>query len=283
MADTSTNGYKPYCSPICFLIGVLAGILVAYLLASAGGFGVTAAVFFGIIVALVAWYALRLFFCLGYMVDDEPEGDAGHGASSSASTTRAATSAAAATTAAAGAAAATSAAASASAASLVSESATLPGEKELADKKGDWKYEGDANAKPAAKKAPAKKAAAKKPAAKKAPAKKTADAKPAATKAEDAGSGTKPATLSAARDGGPDDLKQIKGVGPKLEKLLHSLGFYHFDQVAAWTSDEVAWVDQNLEGFKGRVSRDDWVPQAKVLAKGGTTEFSKKVKKGDVY
>ncbi len=45
----------------------------------------------------------------------------------------------------------------------------------------------------------------------------------------------------------------------------------------------MAWVDENLEGFKGRVSRDDWVAQAKTLAKGGTTEFSKRVKKGDVY
>jgi predicted flap endonuclease-1-like 5' DNA nuclease len=45
----------------------------------------------------------------------------------------------------------------------------------------------------------------------------------------------------------------------------------------------VAWVDQNLEGFKGRVSRDDWVEQAKLLAAGGETEFSKKVDKGDVY
>ena len=95
--------------------------------------------------------------------------------------------------------------------------------------------------------------------------------------------GTKPATLAAARDGGPDDLKRIKGIGPKLEKLCHSLGFYHFDQVAAWTADEVAWVDANLEGFKGRVSRDKWVAQAKLLAEGGETEFSKRVEDGDVY
>jgi len=65
------------------------------------------------------------------------------------------------------------------------------------------------------------------------------------------------------------ELKQIKGVGPKLEKLLHSMGFYHFDQIAAWTEDEVAWVDENLPGFKGRVSRDDWVAQAKTLASEG--------------
>lgn len=95
--------------------------------------------------------------------------------------------------------------------------------------------------------------------------------------------GTKPAVLTAARNSGADDLKQIKGVGPKLEALLNTLGFYHFDQVAAWTPEEVSWVDVNLQGFKGRVSRDNWVDQAKVLADGGETEFSSRVKKGDVY
>ncbi|MEL6609891.1 MAG: NADH-quinone oxidoreductase subunit E [Pseudomonadota bacterium] len=97
------------------------------------------------------------------------------------------------------------------------------------------------------------------------------------------GPGTKPAALDAARDGQGDDLKQIKGVGPALEKLCNALGFYHFDQIAAWTADEVAWVDQNLKGFKGRVSRDQWVAQAKVLAEGGETEFSNRVKDGGVY
>ncbi|ROT98638.1 NADH:ubiquinone oxidoreductase [Histidinibacterium lentulum] len=93
----------------------------------------------------------------------------------------------------------------------------------------------------------------------------------------------RPATLDAPREGGADDLKQIKGVGPKLEKLLNSMGFYHFDQVAAWTDRELAWVDSNLEGFKGRASRDDWVGQARTLADGGSTSFSEKVKGGDVY
>ena len=82
------------------------------------------------------------------------------------------------------------------------------------------------------------------------------------------GTPRRPEALSAARDGGPDDLKLIKGVGPKLEALLHSLGFYHFDQLANWTAAEIAWVDENLEGFKGRVTRDDWVQQARDLAKG---------------
>lgn len=83
------------------------------------------------------------------------------------------------------------------------------------------------------------------------------------------GSGTRPAALKAPRDGKPDDLKRIKGIGPKLEQLCHSLGFFHFDQIAVWTSEEILWVDQNLEGFKGRVVRDDWVAQARQLAADG--------------
>ena len=93
----------------------------------------------------------------------------------------------------------------------------------------------------------------------------------------------RPAGLTGARGGAADDLKRIKGVGPKLEQLCHTLGFYHFDQVAAWTADEISWVDDNLEGFKGRVTRDDWVAQARILAAGGTTEFAERVDKGDVY
>ncbi len=84
----------------------------------------------------------------------------------------------------------------------------------------------------------------------------------------------KPKTLSAARNGRPDDLKLIKGVGPKMENMLNGMGFYHFDQIAEWSGSELAWVDDNLEGFKGRASRDEWIPQAKILAAGGKTEFS---------
>lgn len=140
-----------------------------------------------------------------------------------------------------------------------------------------------AQAAPAAKTTPAAApaATAKAPAAAAPSAPKAAE-KPKATAKPVAADG-KPEMLSAPRDGGADDLKQIKGVGPKLEKLLHSMGFYHFDQIASWRKKEVEWVDENLEGFKGRVSRDEWVKQAKVLAKGGETEFSKKVAKGGVY
>ena len=98
--------------------------------------------------------------------------------------------------------------------------------------------------------------------------------------AEDA---IRPEALSAARDGGADDLKMIKGVGPKLESMFNELGFYHFDQVAGWSAAEVAWVNDNLAGFKGLVSRDNWVEQARKLASGQETEFSKRVSDGDVY
>jgi aquaporin Z len=81
------------------------------------------------------------------------------------------------------------------------------------------------------------------------------------------GQASKPEGLSAPRGGVADNLKEISGVGPAMEKLLHSLGYYHFDQVAAWEPAEVAWVDDNLEGFKGRATRDNWISQAKSLAK----------------
>ncbi|MBP7000652.1 NADH-quinone oxidoreductase subunit NuoE [Amaricoccus sp.] len=96
-----------------------------------------------------------------------------------------------------------------------------------------------------------------------------------------AGERTRPAALTAARDGGADDLKRIKGVGPKLEALLHSLGIFHFDQIAAWGPAELGWIDENLEGFHGRASRDDWIGQARILAAGGETEHSRRVDRGE--
>ena len=83
----------------------------------------------------------------------------------------------------------------------------------------------------------------------------------------------KPELLTRARAGGADDLKKIKGVGPKLEGILHDMGIFHFDQIASWSDREVAWVDERLK-FKGRIARDGWIEQAKILAAGGETEFS---------
>lgn len=67
--------------------------------------------------------------------------------------------------------------------------------------------------------------------------------------------------------GDPDDLTKIKGVGPKLDELCQSFGVRRFDQIAAWSSADVAEVDQYLK-IKGRIDRDNWVDQAKLLAKG---------------
>lgn len=161
--------------------------------------------------------------------------------------------------------------ADAEAGAQVKPSTRLAGQEELAARKGEWKYENGDDPKPG-------KAAVPGPSAVEATPDYDGDGK-----AEGTEEGSKPATLTAAREGGPDNLKEIKGVGPKLEQLLHSMGFYHFDQIANWSADEVAWVNANLVGFKGRVSRDNWVEQAKILASGGETEFSKRVDEGDVY
>jgi predicted flap endonuclease-1-like 5' DNA nuclease len=85
----------------------------------------------------------------------------------------------------------------------------------------------------------------------------------AAAEPEDAG--VPPLTLFAAPPAQVDDLKQIKGVGPKLEKMLNELGIYRLDQIAAFSPENLQWVDANLAAFKGRPLRDDWVAQAKAL------------------
>lgn len=89
------------------------------------------------------------------------------------------------------------------------------------------------------------------------------DAKPAPAATE-----SKPELLTAARGGKGDDLELIWGVGPKLAVMLNEMGIWHYDQVAAWTPAELAWVDARLTGFKGRAVRDDWISQAKKLATG---------------
>lgn len=168
------------------------------------------------------------------------------------------------------------------AAAEIKPSAKLAGEEELASRKGTWKYDGgasDGGATDAAAPAEAPAAPAEAPAASAA----SGEDYDKDGVVEGTDEGTRPEALDGPRGGKADNLKEIKGIGPKLEKLCNTLGFYHFDQIANWTDDEVAWVNANLEGFKGRVSRDEWVKQAKILAAGGETEFSKRVEDGDVY
>lgn len=63
----------------------------------------------------------------------------------------------------------------------------------------------------------------------------------------------------------PSDLKAISGIGPKLEKVLNGLGIWTYAQIAGWSPQEIAWVDDYLS-FNGRIGRDDWTAQAAVLA-----------------
>jgi predicted flap endonuclease-1-like 5' DNA nuclease len=84
----------------------------------------------------------------------------------------------------------------------------------------------------------------------------------------------RPAGLAAARQGGPDDLQRISGVGPVIERTLHGLGFYHFDQIAGWTASEVVWVSEHLN-FPGRIEREEWVAQARLLAAGDEATFAR--------
>ncbi|WP_170420486.1 NADH-quinone oxidoreductase subunit E [Ruegeria arenilitoris] len=124
-----------------------------------------------------------------------------------------------------------------------------------------------------------------KPAARQAAPKKSAKAEPSSPEgaaAKPEATEAQPETLSGARGGKPDDLKLLKGVGPKLEQTLNELGFYHFDQIAAWTPEHVAWVDARLK-FKGRIERDGWIEQAAKLAAGEETEFAKRAKQDGTY
>jgi predicted flap endonuclease-1-like 5' DNA nuclease len=93
--------------------------------------------------------------------------------------------------------------------------------------------------------------------------------------------GRRPSGLVAAKAAGPDDLKQIKGIGRQNEDRLQALGIWHFEQIAAWTPENAEWVGSYL-AFPGRIEREDWVGQAKTLAAGGDTEFAKRVRAGQV-
>ncbi len=223
------------CAITCWGIALLGGVLGAVLLMVLASWSFMQGAFIGVILFFVAGAVLSWLLCKplpaagSVTIDAKKPGE--HPAKPAAKPAAAPAPAA-------------PKAAAAPAADVEVKSTQLPGQQELAERKGEWKYEGDA--------APAA-------------------AAPAAT--DEAA----PATLSAAREGGADDLKLLKGVGPKLESTLNELGFYHFDQVAAWTEAEVAWVDTRLK-FKGRIERDGWIEQAKILAAGGETEFSKKKK-----
>ncbi|MCI2398023.1 NADH:quinone oxidoreductase [Aliiroseovarius subalbicans] len=232
MSETNQGIFS--CKGVCWITGALLG-LAAFLLLNKMMMWLLALVL-GIVVLVVAAMTLRNLFCgeveAAQMSMATSTADAPKSASPAAATETAKT-------------------------QIAATQADGAADKPAAEPKAKAKPAAKA-AKPAAKSAkPAAKAAAK-PAAK-------AAAKPKRAPVAKDG---KPETLSAARSGGADDLKQLKGVGPGLEKTLNELGFYHFDQIAGWRKKEVEWVDSRLK-FKGRIERDEWIKQAKALAKTG--------------
>jgi predicted flap endonuclease-1-like 5' DNA nuclease len=110
-------------------------------------------------------------------------------------------------------------------------------------------------------------------------------AAPSVTGAGLVGGGLAAAALTAigipAAMGDPDDLLQLKGIGPKLNTLLNGLGVTRFDQIAKWGADEIGKVDGHLGAFKGRIERDSWVEQAGLLASGAIAAFEAKFGKLD--
>jgi predicted flap endonuclease-1-like 5' DNA nuclease/uncharacterized membrane protein YeaQ/YmgE (transglycosylase-associated protein family) len=248
------------CMGICWIAGALLGIVAFLILTARMGMGWLLALIIGIVVLVAVALILRMLFC----------GNVG--------------------------------AVSAPAAGPAPKPAAAPkpaedaAAKAAAEAAAQAKAEADARAKAEAEekaRAEASRAKAEADAKAAAEAKTAADAAAAGAAAtpdydadgvrEGTEEGTRPAALDGPRGGKADNLKEIKGIGPKLEILCNQLGFYHFDQIAGWSADEIAWVNANLTGFKGRVTRDNWVEQAKILAAGGETEFSKRVEDGDVY
>ena len=252
------------CPKMCWLIAAVLGLFILVLSLALWDLGWIASTFFGGLVFIVSGLLFSWLFCTGDTAPMGASSDATAGETSAADHTAPASDAAPAA-----ASVAVAAAPAPAPAVEIKPSKPLAGEADLDARKGSWTYTADASdtAKPVAA----------------APAPATNDDYDGDGVVEGENEGTRPATLTAPRDGGADDLKRIKGIGPKLEKLCNDMGFYHFDQIAAWTADEVAWVNANLQGFKGRVSRDEWVAQAKLLASGAETEFSKRVDKGGVY
>ncbi len=151
-------------------------------------------------------------------------------------------------------------------------------------------------AKPAAKSAAPAKVAATKPAPK-ATVAKVAVAKAAAPKAAEPKAAVKPVVAKAAAPKPsaekaapakaakpkaatkiviPDNLELLKGVGPKVNNMLKAMGITSFEQVANWTQADITEIDSKLGAFAGRISRDNWVEQAKLLVAGDVAAFEKK-------
>lgn len=82
-----------------------------------------------------------------------------------------------------------------------------------------------------------------------------------------------PARMAA---GPPDDLMLIKGIGPQIDALLRSLGVDRFEQIASWMPEDIEAIDASLGEFKGRIIRDEWIAQARLLAAGDMETFNQR-------
>ncbi len=275
MEQTGTNNM---CRNVCWIIGIIAGVIAFWVAKVPVSF--IAAVLLGVAVAALLGLILNSLFCKAAPVAPSITSESARNLDAD---NAAALAKAKSDTAKAEADAMAQAQADAKAKAEADAQAAAQLKADL-DAKAAKEIKEAAAAKVAADKAAAEKPAPKpaaKPVAKSKKSKVTAKAEPAS--GGNAVAPRKPEGLSAARGGKADDLKQIKGIGPKLESLCNEMGFYHFDQIASWGADEVAYMNENLKGFKGRVSRDTWVEQAVLLASGEATEFSKRVEKGNVY
>ena len=83
-----------------------------------------------------------------------------------------------------------------------------------------------------------------------------------------------------AREGHAYDLKRIRGIGVLIEKRLNAMGVISYEHIANWTSSDIERVSKVLE-FGGRIERESWVEQARILSSGGQTEFSRRVDRGE--
>ncbi len=95
-----------------------------------------------------------------------------------------------------------------------------------------------------------------------------------------ASDGDAPSPFLTAPWGDIDDLMRLKGVGPKLNALLGELGVFHYHQIASWSDGHVTIVDERLGSFRGRIERDRWREQARLLAEGKLDEFEQRFGSG---
>ncbi|MEH6744594.1 hypothetical protein [Hyphomonas sp.] len=93
----------------------------------------------------------------------------------------------------------------------------------------------------------------------------TEDDTQAEAEADDEPAGVQPMALDKPVANAPDDLTVIGGIGPKIQEVLNAMGIWHYDQIAAWSPENITWVDHELN-FSGRIVREGWVQQAAILA-----------------